>query len=408
MKLIDLKKIKAIATDAAQKTKENVADLKEQLSQSVDATKTKIQNIGSDERVVSVCKEVKAVYDNEKTQKIISVTTNAVSKTGQITVKGLKVISGVQAVQDRKKSIKNKEEADALKAEIEATSEAIRDDLNETLENFGKYRLEALHNTVGVFLNYLERMNQRSKAKEYDFLRAVDLKQEELLEMKEIDMKASQAAKTLAIGGGFAAVGLVGTPVVVTGVVTAFASASTGVAISGLSGAAASNAVLAWLGGGAIASGGGGMAAGATVLTAITATATVGLAVIAVGTLASAFYSKKNTESEQYLADIRQWAAETEQSWIALNAIKERILEMHNITKELEARAMQLLSKMDAIVDNFDFNDEIMLNIFQQTAITIKSMSELAQTPILDDEGNINTNAKIIIAKTEKIINKEL
>ena len=50
-------------------------------------------------------------------------------KVGQTSVKGLKVISGVQAVQDRKKSIQTKEEADALKAEVEATNEAVRDDM---------------------------------------------------------------------------------------------------------------------------------------------------------------------------------------------------------------------------------------------------------------------------------------
>ena len=38
--------------------------------------------------------------------------------------------------------------------------------------------------------------------------------------------------------------------------------ASTGTVISTLSGAAATNAALAWLGGGALAAGGGGMAAG--------------------------------------------------------------------------------------------------------------------------------------------------
>lgn len=43
-------------------------------------------------------------------------------------------------------------------------------------------------------------------------------------------------------------------------------SASTGTAIATLSGAAATNATLAWLGGGALAAGGGGMVVGAVVL----------------------------------------------------------------------------------------------------------------------------------------------
>ena len=49
-------------------------------------------------------------------------------------------------------------------------------------------------------------------------------------------------------------------------VATTFGTASTGTAISALSGAAATNAALAWLGGGALAAGGGGMAAGHALL----------------------------------------------------------------------------------------------------------------------------------------------
>lgn len=49
-------------------------------------------------------------------------------------------------------------------------------------------------------------------------------------------------------------------------VATTFGTASTGTAISALSGAAATSAQLAWLGGGALAAGGGGMAAGNAIL----------------------------------------------------------------------------------------------------------------------------------------------
>ena len=49
-------------------------------------------------------------------------------------------------------------------------------------------------------------------------------------------------------------------------IATTFGTASTGTAISALSGAAATKAALAWLGGGALSSGGGGMAAGSAFL----------------------------------------------------------------------------------------------------------------------------------------------
>ncbi len=329
-------------------------------------------------------------------------------KAGQTSVKGLKVISGIQAVQDRKKSIKTKEEAEKLQAEVEATNEAVRDDLNDALETFGKRRLEALHNTVGVFLDYLERLNQKSKAKEYEFLTEIDIKPEEIAEMKQIDMKASEAAKVLAVGGGFAAIGLAGTPALVTSMVTAFATASTGTAISSLSGAAATNAVLAWLGGGAVAAGGGGMAAGATVMAALTATATAGLAVIAVGTLASAFYSRKYTEATKHLAEVQEWVAQTEASWTVMAGIKQRVLELQGLTTDLETRTIAQLHKLDPYVDNFNNTDMTQVGLFQQAAIMVKSMSELAQVPILDEDGNLNEQANIVAAKTEKVLNTSL
>lgn len=327
---------------------------------------------------------------------------------GKASVKGMKVISGIQAVQDRKKSIQTKEEAEKLQAEVEATNEAVRDDMNDALETFGKRRLDALHNTVGVFLDYLERLNQKSKAKEYEFLTEIDIKPEEIAEMKQIDMKASDAAKVLAVGGGFAAIGLAGTPALVTSVVTAVATASTGTAISSLSGAAATNAVLAWLGGGAVAAGGGGMAAGATVMAALTATATAGLAVLAVGTLASAFYSRKYTEATKHLAEVQEWVAQTEASWTVMAGIKQRVLELQGLTNDLETRTIAQLHKLDPYIDNFDNTDMTQVVFFQQAAIMVKSMSELAQVPILDDNGNLNEQANIVAAKTSKILNTSL
>jgi len=94
----------------------------------------------------------------------------------------------------------------------------------------------------------------------------------------------------LAITGG--AVWIVGT----------FGTASTGTAISTLSGAASSNAILAWFGGGSVAAGGGGVSLGAAVLTG-------GFVIIVLGgTLAVLYYYKwkdarENRERIAFLLD---------------------------------------------------------------------------------------------------------
>ncbi|MCC8152618.1 MAG: hypothetical protein LIO96_14575 [Lachnospiraceae bacterium] len=66
------------------------------------------------------------------------------------------------------------------------------------------------------------------------------------------------------VAGGAAVASLM--PSTAMRIATTFGTASTGTAISTLSGAAAESAALAWLGGGALTAGGGGMAAGQTLL----------------------------------------------------------------------------------------------------------------------------------------------
>lgn len=73
----------------------------------------------------------------------------------------------------------------------------------------------------------------------------------------------------------------------------ALGTASTGTAISSLSGAAAQSATLAWWGGGSLASGGLGMAGGAAALTGI------GFAVGAVAFAGTGYYFKRRDEAEQ-------------------------------------------------------------------------------------------------------------
>lgn len=423
-------KAKALAVEAADNVTEFASDVSEKVNEawnSEEATRVR-ENIReyselAQEWAAEKTQDV-SEWTREHGQALVSYAKDVSSDVGEKTSemwnsegmtkfrgkskKALKVVSGMQAVEDRKKSINTREEADQLKAEIESTNEALRDEMNEVLEDFGKFRLEALSATVGKFLHCLETMNQKAKGKEYEFLTQIDITTEQVKEMESIDMKATDALKTLAIGGGFATIGVVGTPALVTGAITVMCSASTGAAISSLSGAAASNAVLAWLGGGTIAAGGGGVAAGTVVLGAITATATIGLAVVAVGTLASRFYAKKNTEAEAYLAEVKVWAEQVQASWTVLAGVKRRILELHDLTDQLLQRSNEKLAKLESIAPKFNPSEQEHVKLFQQCAILAKSMSELAQTPILDNDGNLSVESVEIAGKTQKILNSEL
>ena len=81
--------------------------------------------------------------------------------------------------------------------------------------------------------------------------------------LQTLEVKAAEAAQVgggIAVAGAAAGAGVVAfAPTAAMAIATTFGTASTGTAISALSGAAATNAALAWLGGGALAAGGGGI-----------------------------------------------------------------------------------------------------------------------------------------------------
>ena len=101
-------------------------------------------------------------------------------------------------------------------------------------------------------------------------IREINIHKEQFKDTIEYGMEQRKALETSAksAGAGVAAGAAVASmaPTAAMWVATTFGTASTGRAISALSGAAATNAALAWLGGGALAAGGGGMAAGHALL----------------------------------------------------------------------------------------------------------------------------------------------
>ena len=137
------------------------------------------------------------------------------------------------------------------------------DSTTELMDAIGKQELEILA-TFDDFSDIIEKIQGRPEFKAYK-REGIDLPEYEAEELKKISAGAGVLLGGLGgaaagTAGGFAAAGAT------TSAVVALGTASTGTAISSLSGAAATNAVMAALGGGSIAAGGGGMALGAAVL----------------------------------------------------------------------------------------------------------------------------------------------
>jgi len=177
-------------------------------------------------------------------------------------------------------------------------------------------------------------------------IRYEELKQIRLNWKKQVDEITKKYEKIknegATVGGGIAGVG-VGAGVVVAalgpgvamGIATVFGVASTGTAVSALSGAAAANAALAWLGGGALAAGGGGMVAGEAFLALM---GPIGLAIAGFGIIAGGFLFWKNKNDKKCLEDllIRISNRDLKSFELAIDDLNHRIKQIDNGNVELK------------------------------------------------------------------------
>lgn len=119
--------------------------------------------------------------------------------------------------------------------------------------------VETLVNSIANRPKSFDKEFDEIRTNRNNFITACEFGQRELQAARDA---ASGAGAGLAAGASVAFMA----PSAAMWIATTFGTASTGTAISTLSGVAAQNAALAWLGGGALSAGGGGMAAGNALL----------------------------------------------------------------------------------------------------------------------------------------------
>ena len=133
---------------------------------------------------------------------------------------------------------------------------------NESIEELGNHT-SSLYDSLTSIQDLFDQIRNvpTDKKLQYEELKKIRLNWKQQAEKIEKDYQAA-AVKNAGAGAAGAGLGVAVVtmgPTVAMGVATTFGVASTGTAISALSGAAATNAALAWLGGGALAVGGGGI-----------------------------------------------------------------------------------------------------------------------------------------------------
>lgn len=218
------------------------------------------------------------------------------------------------------------------------------------------------------------------KKLQYEKLKEIRLDWKQQAEKIEKDYNN---AKVKNVGAGAAGAGLgvavvtMG-PTVAMGFATTFGVASTGTAISTLSGAAATNAALAWLGGGALAAGGGGMAAGNAFLALA---GPVGWAIAGVALLTSGIFFWKNLSDKKHIEEVfalisKRDVTSYELAIVELNERIERIIDESGKLSEAIEDIKTFGLNYDAMSENQQYSLGSYVNL-------MSSSTQLLVNPIL-------------------------
>ena len=248
------------------------------------------------------------------------------------------VKKGVDAHSDNKEAgslrQKAKREFDKAKSKLNEAREACNSDL----ETLGQCRLELQKQSLGRFESLFREFGNTVFLKQAD-LEQAGFSEERLQKIRELSTTAGEV-----LGAGVATLGsgvLVG--VGSYGAATMLATASTGTAISTLSGVAATNATVAWFGGGALAAGGSGIAAGTAVLGGIVAGP-----VLAVGGMLMAAKAREN------LANAKRSLAEAEKEAGEMNAARAVVEAIAAVARQFQEVSMRMDHRFTVILDDLE------------------------------------------------------
>ncbi|WP_156013297.1 hypothetical protein [Thioalkalivibrio sp. HK1] len=261
-------------------------------------------------------------------------------------------------------------------------------------DDYGKVQIEVAHDTVGEFLRLLDKLNLKGRSRDAHLLDDLRINPTEIREYRGIIEHANAllgGAASAATAGGTASTATVG-------LVGLFASAGTGTSIGSLSGAAAQSATLAWLGGGTLASGGGGVALGTFVLGGV-----VLVPAMLVGGLVLA------TQGQKALSQARDDECKVNIACEELKTLrdlmeksKKRVDELEKVLKGLSDRAKVAMKKIDP--DDFDSSRSEDLDRFSAAGTLVRGVVSILSTPILDDAGNLSSDSAKVLTRTRKLI----
>ena len=239
-----------------------------------------------------------------------------------------------------------------------------------------------------------------SKIKNVDFqdqqlrdeLNLTGLSSEAMLEVRKSALDMQQV-----VGGGVSALGAGGLAgLAAYGGVGLLGTTASGTAIASLSGVAATNATLAWLGGGALSAGGMGMAGGMAVLGGIVAGP-----VLAIGGMmlaSKAEEARHNAYSNRSKAEAA--AEQMNTAATVTNGIGKRFKEISEVLTDLDALFQPLLQGLQNLVTHS--NDYGSYSLADRKGVMMaaalaKTLKNVMEAPLLDENGALTAASRQVL-----------
>lgn len=289
------------------------------------------------------------------------------------------------------------------------------------LDSLGELKLISWSEDIGTFISLFSEFKKVKLESKINVDKLLKSNIANIGNMKQMQIASLKASEVLNVGiSSLGAGALAG--IASYGGAMMFASASTGTAIASLSGAAATNAAMAWFGGGSLAAGGLGMAGGSLVLGGIVAGPVLAVA----GFIMAA-------KSEENLAKAREVYSEAENAAEKMNAITYFMESVENIAYsyenfierfreeyqplmiELENMKNSSISKQERLLGNrirkilgirvkvdFRLLDEHEQQLLHISWLMTQVLNAVLSAPLLTKNGDLDPNAEEILDAAEE------
>ncbi|RDU59865.1 hypothetical protein [Helicobacter sp. MIT 14-3879] len=300
---------------------------------------------------------------------------------------------GYDAYNDTQEAERHHRNAQKLYNKAQESLTTTKEDAQKVFEKLGKRQASIIEGSFKKYQNLIDKLEAQDKImlkevfgqETFEVFRTT---QDSIASLQNTlgSLAAGSMAGAMAGFGAYGGAGLL-------------ASASTGTAISTLSGAAATNATLAWFGGGSLAAGGFGMAGGAWVLGGVVAAPALAVA---------SFIFAKNAESKKYDAQLYYYTVKSlaeimEGETLLWQEIRHKTKEKKDSLCSLDKELMekieivtQVSNYKGSVVSQWDKQDHKNLTAMMQIAHTMQNM---INAPILNDN---DENTKKIIEHQKK------